>query len=93
MSHFDFLTPRRGVIPKPRAFTSGARNLARRFKLPWQSTRDPSLRLKNGFARDDATERQECPREIQPEALPTTSPSLLQSGVEDTLRVFEVGTC
>jgi hypothetical protein len=43
----------RGVIPKARAFTGGPRDLA---ALSRSSPRDPSLRLKDGFARDDAIE-------------------------------------
>jgi len=38
--------------------------------IPWPCTRDPSLRLKNGFARDEAMRAQECLREIQTDALP-----------------------
>jgi len=55
-----------GVIPKPRAFTSGARN------LPYHEcvlAGDPSLRLKSGSAQDDAailvthsTIRPACPQ-------------------------------
>ena len=49
-----------GVIPKHRAFTSGARNLAKTARK--EVMRDPStplgagssLRLKNGCAQDDA---------------------------------------
>ena len=44
----------RGVIPKARAFTSGPRNLPRRDD---RGAGDPSLRLKNGSARDDSIER------------------------------------
>ena len=43
------------VIPKARAFTSGPRDLAWNQSLG-RSARDPSLRLKDGFARDDAIE-------------------------------------
>lgn len=41
-----------GVPPKPRAFSSGARDLARSVDSP---TRDSSLRLKNGFVQNDAS--------------------------------------
>jgi hypothetical protein len=37
-----------------RVFTSGARDLACKRNAGWH-TRDPSFRLKNGSARDDAT--------------------------------------
>ena len=40
-----------GVIPKGRAFTSGPRDLLARNYI---SPGDPSLRLKDGYARDDA---------------------------------------
>jgi hypothetical protein len=40
------------VIPKAPAFTSGRRDLAWTADTP---ARDPSLRLKSGFVRDDAT--------------------------------------
>jgi len=40
-----------GVIPKPRDFTSGARDLTQIRHFP---RGDPSLRLKNGSAQDDA---------------------------------------
>ena len=46
--------PREGVIPKPRVFTSGARNLA--CSEIW-SARDPSLRLEIRSARDDTAEK------------------------------------
>jgi hypothetical protein len=47
------------VIPKPPAFSpAGARDLARNFKAR-SHTRDPSLRLKNGCAQDDASYRTE----------------------------------
>ena len=39
-----------GVIPKARVCTSGARDLLRNCSVRG----DPSLRLKNGFAQDDA---------------------------------------
>jgi len=41
-----------GVIPKARVLTSGPRDLPRNVRLPG----DPSLRLKDSFARDDASE-------------------------------------
>jgi hypothetical protein len=41
------------VIPKARVFANGPRNPARTTERP---TRDPSLRLENGYAQDDAIE-------------------------------------
>jgi hypothetical protein len=43
-----------GVIPKARVFTSAQRDLPR---VPFKG--DPSLRLKNGYARDDAPKESE----------------------------------
>jgi hypothetical protein len=43
-----------GVIPKPGVFASGARDLACSANC---STQDPSLRLNNGFAQDDASKQ------------------------------------
>ena len=47
-----------GVIPALRAFASGERGI-RRERRRSGSARDPSLRLKGGFARDDAVEVEE----------------------------------
>jgi len=39
-------------------------------QILWQCTRDPLLRLKNRFARDDAIRPQECPCKVQTYTLP-----------------------
>ena len=47
-----------GVIPKPRAFTSGARDLPCNICVPG----DPSLRLRYGCAQDDLHPGKKCIR-------------------------------
>ena len=53
VGQFEISTTLGWVIPMARAFTSGPRDLPCNGFLQG----DPSLRLKNGFARDDATWR------------------------------------
>jgi hypothetical protein len=55
----------RGVIPRARVLSSGPRDLARVTSKPGNSTRDPSLRLKSGFVRDDVG-FVECVRRLNP---------------------------
>ncbi len=64
------------VIPKPRVFTSGARDLA---CSPMQPARDPSLRLNAGSAKDDPTTNRT--KSIQPSALSPSAFSHQHSAV------------
>ena len=103
----------RDVIPKPRVFSSGARDLARSFtalhasttpgshqrsdvtdkgrhtllQTPMSPARDPSLRLKNGSARDDAGQEQGRFRTITSrDVIP--KPRAFSSGARDLARSF-----
>ena len=51
VTHFWKWISLAGVFPEPRVRTGGARDLAR---ITEYRTQDPPLRLKTGFAQDDA---------------------------------------
>src|SRR5208337_136400 len=72
----------RCVIPTPRAFASGARDLP---GTPHLGKGDPSLRLKNGFVQDDALERGSSRFQTEALPLPDSDSSLIGESQDLTL--------